>query len=88
MDAQIRERLLMAGLTAADLAWLDSFGWSDSQVPQPRPDEIDDYRRREAALNAIIAPLSFAERGESIEGRLAAMIGARAADALERDEDE
>ena len=65
MDPALRERLQHAGLSAADLAWIDSFGGDDAAVPKPRPDEIADYRRREAALNAIVAPLTFAERGES-----------------------
>lgn len=88
MDAAMRERLQMAGLSAADVAWFDSFGCEDARVPVPRPDEIGDYRRREAALNAVIAPLTFSERGESLEGRLAAAIGARLADARDPDEDE
>ena len=87
MDAATREKLHMAGLTSADLAWIDSFGGDDAAVPKPRPYEIDDYRRREAALNASVAPLSFAERGASLEGRLAAAIGARVADALDPEEE-
>jgi len=88
MDAQSRERLQRAGLTGADLAWIDSFGGDDVAVPKPRPDEIADYRRREAALNAVVAPLTFAERGESPEGKLAAAIGAKVADVLDPDEEE
>jgi hypothetical protein len=88
MDAQSRERLQRAGLTGADLAWIDSFGGNDAAVPKPRPDEIADYRRREAALNASVAPLTFAERGESPEGKLAAAIGAKVADVLDPDEEE
>jgi hypothetical protein len=83
MDAVMRERLSLAGLDEADMAWLDSFGCDDARVPKPRPGEIADYRRREAALNASVAALSFAERGQSSEGRLAAAIGARIADALD-----
>ena len=88
MDPQLRERLQRAGLTGADLAWINSFGGDDAAVPPPRPNEIADYRRREAALNASIAPLTFAERGESAEGKLAAAIGAKVADALDPDEEE
>ena len=87
MDALMRECLEMAGLAAADIAWFDSFGCDDSRVPAPRPEEVADYARREAALNAAIAALTFAERGESAEGRLAAAIGARVADARDEDED-
>lgn len=81
MDAEMRERLSLAGLTGADIAWLEFFGCDDSRVPKPRASEIPDYRRREAALNASVAALTFAERGQSSEGRLAAAIGARVADA-------
>ena len=38
----------------------------------------------ESALNATIAQLSYTERGASLEGRLAAAIGARCADAQDR----
>ena len=75
--------LELAGFSSGDLAWFESFGWDDAQVPPPRPDEIADYQRREAALNASIKTLTFAERGESQAGRLAASIGARVADALD-----
>ena len=88
MDAYLKERLEMAGLSAADLAWLESFGCDDARVPAPRPEEVADYSRREAALNAAIQALTFAERGEALEGRLAAAIGARIADARDTDEDE
>jgi hypothetical protein len=85
MDADIRERLREAGLTPGDFAWFESFGWDDAKVPSPKPEDISDFQRREAALNAAVAPLSFAERGASIEGRLAAAIGARCADARDRE---
>jgi hypothetical protein len=88
MDSALRERLQRAGLSGADLVWIDSFGGDDAAVPKPRPDEIADYRRREAALNSSVAPLTFAERGESPEGKLAAAIGAKVADALDPDEEE
>jgi hypothetical protein len=86
MDASMRERLTLAGLTAADIDWFESFGCDDSRVPKPRAGEIPVYRRREAALNASVAALSFAERGESNEGRLAAAIGALIADAQDEAE--
>ncbi len=88
MDAQIRERLQLAGFSAADIAWFESFGGDASRVPAPNPDDIAAYRRREAALNAAVAPLSFSERGELPEGRLAAAIGAQVANAQDKDEDE
>jgi hypothetical protein len=87
MDAQLKQRLERAGLSAADLAWFDSFGCDNARVPAPRPAEVADYSRREAALNAAIAALTFAERGEAPEGRLAAAIGARIADARDPEED-
>ena len=62
------------------------FGCDDARVPKPRAGEIADYRRREAALNASVAALTFAERGESSEGRLAAAIGAKIADAQDEAE--
>jgi hypothetical protein len=92
MDDQMKLRLILAGLNEGDIAWFDSFGCDDAEVPAPRADEIASYRRRETALNSSIAALSYAERGDSREGRLAAAIGARIADAQDRaegvDEDE
>ncbi|WP_294536960.1 hypothetical protein [uncultured Rhodoblastus sp.] len=88
MDAQLKERLELAGLSATDLAWFDSFDCDDARVPVPRPGEIADYSRREAALNAAVKALTFAERGEAPEGRLAAAIGARIADARDPEEEE
>ena len=87
MDADMRERLSLAGLSAGDIAWFDSFGCDDAAVPKPGRAEIADYRRREAGLNASVAALTFAERGASKEGKLAAAIGALVADAEDEDED-
>jgi len=84
MDAAMRERLVMAGLDAADLAWFDSFGCDEARVPAPRLADIPLWRRREAALNEAVAALTFAERGQSREGRLAAAIGAAVADAEDK----
>jgi len=88
MGTPIHGSLELAGFSGDDLVWFDSFGRDDARVPPPRPDEIADYQRREAALNASIKPLTFAERGESQAGRLAAAIGARIADALDPPGDE
>jgi hypothetical protein len=33
MDAEMRERLSLAGLTGSDLDWLESFGCDDARVP-------------------------------------------------------
>lgn len=88
MDAQLKERLELAGLSAADIIWFDSFGSDHARVPAPRPEEVADYSRREAALNSAIKALTFAERAEAPEGRLAAAIGARIADARDPDEED
>ncbi len=62
---------------------------SDAAVPAPKDaGEAEVYRRREAKLNAAVSSLTYAERGESPEGRLAAAIGARLADWRDGDEDE
>lgn len=84
-----RARLAAAGASQDDLSWLENLGWSDAAVPAPKnAAEVEAYRRREAKLNAAIASLTYAERGESLEGKLAAAIGARLADWRERDEEE
>jgi hypothetical protein len=75
--AQARARVSSRGMTAADIAWADGIGWSAAAVPPVRgPAEAADYERRERLLNAAIAHLSFAERGASPEGKLAAAVGA------------
>ncbi len=79
--AEARARAIAGGLYPADLAWLDKLGWSAAAVPPVQsPADVADYRRRESALNAGIAHLTFAERGQSPEGKLAAALGARLAD--------
>lgn len=83
-----RARLAAAGMSGEDLAWLDKHGWSDADIPPPSPGEIAAYERRESALNSAIAGMGFTERGDSLEGKLAAAIGARLADLRDRDEDE
>ncbi len=76
----LKMRLLKLGLTEEDLSWFDRLEWSDANVPAPSPHEVDAYGRREAALNADIAKLGVLEKGETLQGRLAAAIGARLAD--------
>jgi hypothetical protein len=80
---------LEAELSVEDQRWFRSIDWSDSRVP-PVASEADAtaYARREAALTKAIDGLTFAERGDSAEGRLAAAIGAALANWRERDEDE
>ncbi|HMN70617.1 MAG TPA: hypothetical protein PKA55_01975 [Rhodoblastus sp.] len=86
---QARARLLAAGADQKDLDWFDSLGWNDAHTPPiGRDADVVDFRRREAKLNASIAHLTFAERADSPEGKLAAAIGARIADWQDRgDED-
>ncbi len=84
--AAARAKLAAAGMGKDDLDWLDSQGWNDAYIPALSPSEVDAYKRREAALNASIAELSVTERGASLQGRLAAAIGARLADLRDKDE--
>lgn len=86
--SDLHDRLRAAGASAEDLAWFDRIGWSGSQVPAARPGDLADYLRRESLLNASIAGLTFAERGGSEAGRLAAAIGARIANLRDGDEDD
>jgi len=83
-----RIRLVAAGMSDEDLAWLDRHGWNDGDIPPPTKDEIEAYQRREAKLNAAIAGLGVSERGDSLEGKLAAAIGARLADLRDRGEED
>jgi hypothetical protein len=83
-----RARLAAAGMSGEDLAWLDRHGWNDADIPPPSTDEIEAYERREAVLNSAIAGSGISERGESLEGKLAAAIGARLADLRDRDEED
>lgn len=79
--AETRARSAAAGLGPEDMAWLDRLGWQNSAVPEiANAGHCAEYRRREKLLNAAVAHLSFAERADSPEGRLAAAIGARIAD--------
>ncbi len=82
-----RDRLVAEGLSIEDLAWFERYGWSDADIPPPKPNEIAAYQRREAALNSAIAGFGITERGQSLEGKLAAAIGARLADLRDGDED-
>jgi hypothetical protein len=87
--AESRARAAAAGLAPGDMTWLDGLGWKDSAVPPVEGDgQLAEYRRRERALNAAVAHLSFAERGESPEGKLAAAIGAKIADWQDKSDDE
>lgn len=78
--AEDRLRLAGAGLTPADFAWFDSFGWDPARVPAPEAAEVEAYRRREAALNAVTAGLAITEKAHARDALLAAQIGARLAD--------
>lgn len=90
--AETRARLAAAGMGADDLRWLDSIGWSDAAVPPARAGEIGGRRR------GLSPPRGEAQRrrrrarlrraGQSPEGKLAAALGARLADARDGDDDE
>jgi hypothetical protein len=86
--SETRERLIMSGASAEDLAFLDHIGWNPAAVPPIGGASIARYSHIERALNRSIASLTVAGRGDSLEGRLAASIGARIADAREAGEDE
>lgn len=74
------EMLRLVGASAQDLSWFESFGWRDDGVPPASAQDVEAFRRREALLNASLEGLTFAERGTSKAGHLAAAIGARIAD--------
>lgn len=87
--ATLRTALTLAGFSPDDLRWLDGFGWRIDQTPAIENEaQRQAYERREAAIAASAAHLTYAERGASPEGRLAAMIGARLADWRERGGDD
>lgn len=78
---------LDAEISADDAAWLRKTGWSDAAVPAiANAADAERYARLEAALNNALKGSTFAERGESAEGRMAAAIGARLADWRDGDE--
>jgi hypothetical protein len=80
---------LEAALTPADARWLESIGWSDAKVPPVETAaDAERYARIEKQIAHAIAPLSFAERSDSLEGRLAAELGARLADWREAADDD
>jgi len=86
--ASLKARLSKSGLTSDDLAWFDSLEWRDTNVLPPAPDQVEQYKRREAALNADIANLGLLEKGSTLQSRLAAAIGARLADLRDRGDGE
>lgn len=82
---ELRSRLKANGLTDTDLTWLDSIGWSDAAVPALHtPSEVNDYARRERVLHAAVADQLLGERAHSVEGKLAAAIGAELANWRDR----
>lgn len=82
------EALRLAGASPADIAWFEAIHWQDDAVPPVGAEVLAAYRRREQLLNKTIEHLSFAERGASRAGRLAAAIGARIADFTDNDKDQ
>lgn len=87
-NPELRDHLKLVGASKADLDWFESIGWNDANVPPAEPEDVTDYERREALLNATLRAETFAERGESHAGRLAAAIGARLADLREPEEED
>ncbi|MDE2577402.1 MAG: hypothetical protein KGL46_01215 [Hyphomicrobiales bacterium] len=86
---EARVRVMAAGLSADDVAMLDKLGWNDSAVaPVKSEEQAARYRRIEKALNEAVAPLSFAERGDSPEGKMAASFGAAVANWGDKGDDE
>lgn len=78
---------LEAEISADDAAWLRKIGWNDAAVPPVAgADDAERYARLEKALNNALRGATFAERGESAEGRMAAAIGARLADWRDQDD--
>lgn len=89
LSPESRARLLAAGLGGEDMAWLDALDWNDAAAPPARSEaEVEAYKRRERILNTAISALSFAERADSPEGRMAAALGAHAANWADREDDE
>ncbi len=87
-DADLPDLLKLAGASPQDLAWFEGLAWDPARVPEATPDDLADYECREALLNSTLTAETFAERGESPAGRLAAAIGARIADLKDRLEGE
>jgi hypothetical protein len=78
---------LEAELSAEDAAWLRRQGWNDAALPPiASARDAERYARIEAAIGKAMKGSSFAERGESAEGRMAAALGAHLANWRERDE--
>lgn len=78
---------LEADLSPADAAWLRAQGWNDADVPAiASASDAERYARIEAAIGKAMKGTSFAERGESAEGRMAAALGAHLANWRERDD--
>lgn len=87
-DLPLKEALSAHGAGAEDLAWFDSFGWDPAGIPAATPRDMAAYQSREALLNKTLGGLTFAERGNSEAGRLAAAIGARIADLKDEVDDD
>lgn len=87
--AESRARVGAAGLGARDIAFLDKLGWREGATLKIESDaQAADYKRLEEGLNKAVAHLTFAERADSPEGKLAAALGAHLANWRDKDEDE
>jgi len=63
--SSLKARLTKAGLSEDDLAWFDSIGWRDANVPPATAEQVESYKRREAALNADVGPRRHREGRDS-----------------------
>ena len=79
-ELTLRDRLVASGAPEADIAWFDQIGWDPARVPPLREQDVMAYRHRIDLLTGLVDSLTFAERGNSDAGRMAAAIGARVAD--------
>lgn len=81
----LRDSLAKAGIASADLDWLESFGFNDAAVPAAESAaQAEAYERRAKALSASVQGLSLWERESHPAAKLAAAIGAQAADWRDR----
>ena len=87
-DADLRDLVRLAGASPQDLAWFESIHWDPAKVPPASAETLADYERREALLNSTLDAETFAERGASPAGRLAAAIGAQIANLRDEEEGE
>ena len=80
---------LEAELSSDDAAWLRRQGWNDAAIPAvATAADAERYARIEEAIGKALGGASFAERGQSAEGRMAAALGAHLANWRDKASDE